>query len=126
MNTKEGIRYIIWIVVFVGLLGLLQFYFSHNYDEYGLLNRQYLGDIADCQNCLIIETKDSQYSYFFGLYNVIDRKPKIYYFKNEHKLKDELLKDSNIQSNPLIIKIHWNKINDWCCIQGVERIGLLH
>ncbi len=126
MNSKKIIKTVIGIVVIICLIWLIQFYFSHNYDEYGLLNRQYLGDIADCKNCLIIETKDSQYSYLFGLYAVVDKTPKTYYFRNEHKLKDELLKYSNIQSNPLIIKIHWSKINDGCCIRGVERVGLLH
>ena len=124
MNTKRRVWYCIGFIVLIGVLFLLQFYFSHNYDEYGLLDRQYLGDLPDCQNCLIIETKNSQYSYFFGLYNVIDKKPKIYYFKNEHKLKNDLLNYSNNQSDQLIIKIHWNKINDWCCIKGVEGYRL--
>ncbi len=129
MMSKQIIKYCIGFAVFVGLMLLIQFYFSHNYDEYGVLNRQYLGDIADCQNCLIIETKDSQYSYFFGLYNKIDNSPKTYYFKNEHILRDDFLKYTGrdyYQSNPLIIKIHWNKINGWCCIRGVEIVGLLH
>lgn len=128
-NKKKAVSYIAGIVIFLIWVWSIQFYFSHNYDEYGLLDKQYLGDVADCQNCLIIETRDSQYSYFYGLYTVIDKTPKTYYFKNEHILRDEWIKYTsrdNYQSNPLIIKIRWNKINEWCCIRGVEAVSLLH
>lgn len=130
MKLNKPILYFVSVFVLIGIIAVLQFYFSHNYDEYGLLDRQYLGDIADCQNCLIIETKDSQYSYFFGLYTVIDKTPKIYYFKNEHALRTDFnnpyTKWTETYTNPMILKIHWHKINYWCCIQDVKKIGYLY
>ncbi len=121
--TDNAKRFCIYATVALIIIGSSYLYFTKNYDEYGLLDKYYIGSVADCTDCIIIETIDSQYGYFFNLFTDIDNTHKTYYFRDEHKLTNpQMIKYSGIEYPNLIIKIHWSN----GVIRGVEAVGLMH